>query len=364
MRVQGNRLRLGGGLVIIASVLQLLWTACTVEKPDPPTDGPGWGMVIHGGAGTILRENMSAEVEAEYRQKMSEALRAGYDILKEGGSSLDAIQAAINIMEDSPLFNAGKGAVFTHAGTNELDASIMDGRTLNAGAVAGVTRVKNPINLARLVMEKSRHVMLSGSGAEAFARRHDVELVEAGYFHTDRRWNSLQRALEKEKQDGGQGDAQIEDYRDGFSGDDHKFGTVGAVALDQAGNLAAGTSTGGMTNKRWGRIGDSPVIGAGTYANNASCAVSATGHGEYFLRGVISHDIAAMMRYGALPVKAAAEAVIMKKLGEMGGTGGVIVMDHQGNIAMPFNTSGMYRGYVDKNGRISTAIYNDEPSAQ
>jgi len=315
------------------------------------------GIVIHGGAGTILKKNMPPEKEKAYREKLTEALMVGYEILRNGGSSLDAVEKTIRVMEDSPLFNAGKGAVFTNAGTNELDASIMDGRTLNAGAIAGVKHVKNPISLARLVMEKSRHVMLTGDGAEAFGKLNGVALVDPKYFFTKRRWQQLQKLKARQRE---HPKSEIEPpVQLDHDGDDHKFGTVGVAALDKHGNLAAGTSTGGMTNKRWGRVGDSPVIGAGTYANNQTCAVSATGHGEYFIRGAIAHDISAMMAYGGASLQEAAHHVIMEKLTEMGGTGGVIAIDQKGNIAMPFNTAGMYRAYIGGNGKPVVKIYKE-----
>ena len=295
-----------------------------------------FAIAIHGGAGTIQRDFMSSDVESEYRAKLLESLQKGYDVLENGGSSLDAVIAAITIMEDSPLFNAGKGAVFTHNGLNELDASIMDGKTLKAGAVGAVRNVKNPIGLARLVMEKTWHVLLIGEGARLFAEEQGVELVSDEYFFTKRRWDSLQNALEK----------QSDEDRSGLSINSTSYlGTVGAVALDKNGNLAAGTSTGGMTNKLYGRVGDSPIIGAGTYANNKTCAVSATGQGEYFIRGMIAHDISAMMEYSGKSLAEVSHEVIMNKLTAMGGTGGVISIDSDGNISMPFNTSGMYRAY-------------------
>ncbi len=304
------------------------------------TDEPNFGMAIHGGAGTINREKMTSDMEKAYRTKLEEALQAGHRILASGGTAIDAVETAIIIMEDSPLFNAGKGAVFSAAGLNEMDASIMDGRTLAAGAVAGVQNVRNPIKLARLVMDKSPHVMLAGDGAVAFGREHDIQIEPKGYFYTKRRFEALQKARQSKSDD--------------------KHGTVGAVALDQHGNLAAGTSTGGMTNKRFGRIGDSPIIGAGTYANNRTCAVSCTGHGEYFIRAAVAHDISALMEYGKMTVEQAAETVVMDKLVEMGGSGGIIAIDAKGNIAMPFNTKGMYRGHVDSSGDVSVKIYGDE----
>lgn len=303
--------------------------------------------VIHGGAGTIDRDQMAPEKEKEYRAGLEQALKKGYEILLRGGSSLDAVETAVRFLEDDPNFNAGKGAVFTSAGENELDASIMDGKTLKAGAVGGVKRIKNPISLARLVMEKSPHVMLDCSGAEDFAKEQGIELVDPKYFFTRRRWDELQRE-KATKQGGSAGTPHF------VSDDSH--GTVGAVALDQNGNLAAATSTGGTTNKRPGRIGDSPIIGAGTYANNATCAVSGTGDGEYFIRAVVGHEVSALMQYRGLSVTEAADAAI-KKVGELGGTGGLIAIDHEGHVAMPFNTSGMYRGRVDPDGKFIIEIY-------
>jgi beta-aspartyl-peptidase (threonine type) len=299
-----------------------------------------YGMVIHGGAGTIERRSMSAENEKAHRQALEQSLKAGYDVLKNRGSSLDAVVAAVHVLEDNPLFNAGRGAVFTHEGTNELDASIMDGRTLKAGAVAGLQHIRNPISLARLVMEKSPHVMLDGAGAEAFAKQMGMPLVEQKYFYTDERWEALQKVKSLPSP----------------ASDKDKHGTVGAVALDQAGNLAAATSTGGTTNKRFGRVGDSPIIGAGTYADNRTCAISCTGDGEYFIRAVVAHDISAMMQYKSMPLEEAAQAAI-DKVGKLGGTGGLVAIDKDGNSALPFNTEGMYRGRVDAEGKISVEIY-------
>lgn len=289
-----------------------------------------YGLVIHGGAGTILKENMTPEKEAAYTQKLTEALEAGYKILDNGGSSLDAVVAAINVMEDSPLFNSGKGAVLTEKGVAELDASIMDGKNLMAGAVAGVGHVKNPINLARLVMEKSPHVMMIGAGAEEFGKQFNIEFVDSSYFIIPERWKQYLKMKEDRLK----------------KSEEDKHGTVGCVALDKNGNLAAGTSTGGMMMKKFGRVGDSPIIGAGTYANNATCAVSATGWGEYFIRLGVARDISALMEYKNLSLKDAANEVIMKKLPALGGDGGIIAIDRNGNIAMPFNTAGMYRGYI------------------
>ena len=300
-------------------------------------------LVIHGGAG-VIRKDLTPEKEKLVRADLEAALGAGHAVLKDGGSSLDAVTRAIRVLEDSPRFNAGKGAVFTHDGRNELDASIMDGATLRAGAVAGVQRVKSPLLLARAVMEKSPHVFLSGSGAEAFAKTVGIEQVDPGYFRTDERWRQLQEAL-KAEQDG---------HASSLGRAIH-YGTVGAVALDRAGHLAAATSTGGMTNKRWGRIGDSPVIGAGTYAN-AHCAVSATGWGEYYIRAVAAHDICARVAYAKTPVAEAARQVVMDVIPRLGGDGGVIALDADGNFATPFNTDGMYRGWVDRDGRMHVAL--------
>jgi len=313
-----------------------------------------FGMVIHGGAGTILKKNISPELEHAYQSKLEEALQTGYDILKNNGSSMDAVEATIKILENSPLFNAGKGAVFTGDGTHELDASIMDGRTLQAGAVASVKHVKNPITLARLVLEKSPHVMMVGDGAEEFAVQHNLDRVSQYYFYTEKRWNSLQKRKEAAKEK-----TTVVPKNENIKLADKEKGTVGAAALDKAGNLAAGTSTGGMTNKMFGRVGDSPIIGAGTYANNQTCAVSGTGHGEYFMRLLVSYDIHALMAYKGKSLKEAANTVIMKKLEELGGTGGIIAIDKDGNIAMPFNTAGMYRGYIRENGETVVKIYKD-----
>lgn len=324
-------------------------------------------IVIHGGAGTILKKNMSDEMEAAYRAKLNEALQAGNTVLEKGGTATEAVVAAIRIMEDSPLFNAGKGAVYTHEETNEMDASIMRGEDLNAGAVAGVVTIKNPIEAARSVMEKSKHVMLSGSGAVEFAKKEGIEIVDTAYFHDSRRLQQLKKAKERESvildHDGDQGmndPAHSEIEFDITLKTDDKFGTVGCVALDRHGNLAAGTSTGGMTNKRFGRIGDSPIIGSGTYADNNTCAISATGHGEYFIRLGVAKEISAQMEHGRKSLQKASEQVIHEKLKAIGGTGGVICLDRNGNIAMPFNTAGMYRGYVDVSGRTEVLIYQNE----
>ncbi|RKH32827.1 isoaspartyl peptidase/L-asparaginase family protein [Corallococcus sicarius] len=405
-----------------------------LRMDSPPRVKPKWGLVIHGGAGVISRENLSPEREAAMRAVLTQALQAGHAVLAKGGKSLDAVTAAIHVLEDSPYFNAGKGAVFNHDGVNELDAAIMDGKTRAAGAVAGVRHIQNPIDLARLVMEKSPHVMMVGDGAEAFAQSQGMPLVDAKYFYTEERWQGLQRALEQERakaappatpaappatpdqqppatpgtqaappatpgtpavppttpgtpatpptkpgtpaappttpatppttpgtqatppaKPGTQAAAPLTPGVDPITGD-HKFGTVGAVALDQEGNLAAGTSTGGMTNKRYGRVGDAPIIGAGTYADER-CAVSATGHGEFFIRYTVARDICARVEYQDLPLPEAANVVIHDVLVKAGGEGGVIAMDREGHVAMPFNSSGMYRGYIGEDGTPTVAIF-------
>lgn len=314
---------------------------------------PRLGFVIHGGAGVISRATLTPEREKEFRAKLEEAVTAGYKVLQSGKSSLDAIEAAIRIMEDSPLFNAGKGAVFTNDGKNELDASIMDGKTLGAGAVAGLQRVKNPITLARAVMEKSEHVMMVGSGAEKFAAEQKIELVDPKYFFTQPRWDALQQILKEEK---ARSEKAVSTSASA-SRPANRFGTVGAVALDKDGNLAAGTSTGGMTNKRFGRVGDAPIIGAGTYANNATCAVSATGWGEFFIRLSVARDISALMEYRAMPIQNAVDMVIKQKLQKLGGDGGVIAIDKFGNIGISFNSEGMYRAYINSEGKPVVEIY-------
>ncbi|SEC39670.1 beta-aspartyl-peptidase (threonine type) [Tenacibaculum sp. MAR_2009_124] len=315
-----------------------------------------FAIVIHGGAGTILKKNMTPELEKAYQEKLEEAIRKGYDILKNNGSSTKAVEASIQVMENSPLFNAGKGAVFTNAETNEMDASIMEGATLNAGAIAGVKAVKNPISAAIEVMNNSKHVLLSGNGADQFAKEKGLEIMDASYFHTERRFKSLQRIKHKEKTE------LDHDQKTAFYDSDiknSKFGTVGCVALDKKGNITAGTSTGGMTNKRWNRIGDSPIIGAGTYANNKTCGVSSTGWGEYFIRGVVAYDIAAQMEYKNVSLKEATHDVIQNKLTKLGGTGGIIALDKYGNVSFEFNTAGMYRASMNDKGELTVKIYNN-----
>jgi L-asparaginase / beta-aspartyl-peptidase len=315
-------------------------------KPGPIT------LVIHGGAGTIKRENMSPEKEKAYHEALNTALEAGYAVLENGGKSLDAVIAAIKVMEDSPLFNAGKGAVFTNEGKNELDASIMDGSNLMAGAIAGVTTIKNPITAAYAVMTKSEHVMMVGTGAERFAQEQGLDIVDPSYFFDSTRYKQLMKIKE------GENNKEASLYDPYIK--DKKFGTVGAVALDQFGNIAAGTSTGGMTNKRYGRVGDAPIIGAGTYANNNTCGVSATGHGEYFIRLSVARDISSQMEYAGKTLEESAENVIMKKLQDLGGDGGIVALDRQGNVVMTFNSEGMYRGFIKKKGEGKTLIYKDE----
>ena len=309
-------------------------------------------LVIHGGAGTILKSSMTDEKENAYKAKLTEALQAGYAEIQKGNSSVDAVAASIMIMENSPLFNAGKGAVFTAEGKNELDASIMYGKDWSAGAIAGVHTIKNPIKAAIAVMQKSEHVMLSGSGAEQFAKDQNLEIVDPKYFWTKDRWEGLQKLQLKEKGKTKKVSQNIlpESYEI-----DQKFGTVGAVALDKSGNIAAGTSTGGMTNKKYGRIGDAPIIGAGTYANS-QVGISATGWGEYFIRATAARTIAAKMEYLNKDIKTATQETI-DEIAKMGGDGGLIALDKDGNIAMPFNTAGMYRGAITEAGEIMIEIY-------
>ena len=337
----------------ILILFAMLFTHCqtTTEKTGTAPERPLFALAIHGGAGTILKSDMTPEQETEYRYALDSALAIGETILRDGGTALDAVTQTVVWLENCPLFNAGRGAVFTHEGRNELDASIMDGSTQAAGAVGGVTTVKNPVLLARAVMEKSPHVILTGKGAEQFALENGLDTVGPEWFFTEKRWESLQKALQTEKAKTPQGMLP--------ANPDHKFGTVGCVALDRLGNLAAATSTGGMTNKRWNRLGDTPVIGAGTYASNDACAVSCTGHGEFFIRYAVAHDVWARMVYGGRSLRDAAEAVVLKKLVEKGGEGGLIAVDATGNIAMPFNSEGMYRGYT-KPGERKIMIYKED----
>jgi beta-aspartyl-peptidase (threonine type) len=338
------------GIVLSMSVLgQKTYPGSEIEQLQSPQN-PRIGFVIHGGAGVISKGSMTPEREAEYRRKLEEAVMAGYSALQEGKTALDAVELAIKILEDSSLFNAGKGAVFNAEGKAELDASIMDGKTLKAGAVAAVQRIKNPISLARFVMEKSPHVLLVGEGAEKFAVKQGMELVEPQYFWTKERWEQyLKTKKEREKV----GTLETQEMQ-------QKYGTVGAVALDKYGNLAAGTSTGGMNYKMVGRVGDTPIIGAGTYANNETCAVSATGWGEYFIRLSVARDISALLEYRALPIQQAVDMVIQQKLKNLGGDGGVIAIDKFGNIGISFNTEGMYRAYINSEGKPIVMIYKNE----
>jgi beta-aspartyl-peptidase (threonine type) len=330
-------------LSILTLVLfSFLFLQCQPGKKDGKEDNKKekkieYAIVIHGGAGNTQAENFPKEAREKYKEKLQEARDKGIEVLKNGGTAIETVEQVIHILENSPLFNSGKGAVFTHDGENELDASIMNGNNLNAGAVAGVKTIKNPISAAIEVMKNSEHVMLAGEGASEFAEKQGLEMVENSYFRTEKRWKSLQRQLEKEKN-----------------------GTVGCVVLDKHGNLAAGTSTGGMTNKKYGRIGDSPIIGAGTYANNNTCAVSATGHGEYFIRYAVAHDISALMEYKNLSLNEAANMVINDKLVKAGGDGGVIAVDHNGNISMTFNTNMMFRAYAKSTGDKGVKIFKNE----
>jgi beta-aspartyl-peptidase (threonine type) len=328
----------------------------SISKQNETADKQNeFAIIIHGGAGTILKKNISDEKEKAYKVKLEEAVRMGYSILKNGGTSQEAVVKTIQVMEGSPLFNAGKGAVFTHEETNELDASFMDGNTLNAGAVAGVMNVKSPIELAVKIMTDSDHVMLSGKGASLFAKEKGLEIVDPTYFYTERRFNALQNIKNKEKTAVDQDDKKAAFYDSDIK--NSKFGTVGCVALDKNGNIAAGTSTGGMTNKRWGRIGDAPIIGSGTYANNKTCGVSSTGWGEYFIRSQVAYDISAQMEYQQKSLKEATADVIQNKLTKLGGTGGVVALDKNGNMSFEFNTTGMYRASMDDKGELIVKIY-------
>lgn len=345
--------------------LFVLFSLFFFEKAIAQTTVPSKGkfvLVIHGGAGTILKSQMTAEKEKAYTDALNEALEKGSVILSKGGSALDAVEASVKVLEDNPLFNAGKGAVFTNEGKNELDAAIMNGKTLEAGSVAGVTTIKNPISAARAVMEKSPHVMMVGKGAEQFAQQQSLEIVDPSYFYTESRWKSLQKAkqedsLQKTNKDTIKQTHAFSEFFYAPLGVGGKYGTVGAVALDQYGNLAAATSTGGMTNKKFGRVGDAPIIGAGTYANNKTVAISGTGWGEYFIRLVMAKSISDMMEFGKIKLKTAADEMIMKRLPALGGDGGLIAVDKDGNIAMPFCTEGMYRGYLKQGGKKVVEIY-------
>ncbi len=335
----------------LSILVLLLVVGCTPVKDNHE---PTFGIVIHGGAGTILKENMSAEMEQAYREKLAEAVATGHAILKAGGTSQDAVEQTIHVMENSPLFNSGKGAVLTADESIALDASFMDGKTLDAGAIAGVKHIKNPISAAIKVMNNSPHVMLAGAGADQFAAEQGLDTVPESYFITERRFDALKRVQEKEANKNLSFSAVEEQY---FK--NQRIGTVGCVALDLQGNLAAGTSTGGMTNKKWDRIGDAPIIGAGTYANNASCGVSATGWGEFFIRSVVAHDIAALVEYKNLSIQEASQ-IVLQKVKDLGGDGGVVVLDSRGNVAMEFNTPGMYRAHMNASGELNVKIYKNE----
>ena len=341
-----------------------IFTIDNVSGQEKRSDMAKFTLVIHGGAGTILKKNMTAEKELAYRDKLKEALSAGYGILSKGGSSIDAVETAIIIMEDSPLFNAGKGAVFTSEGKNEMDASIMDGKTLEAGSVAMVNTIKNPISAARAVMEQSPHVMMVGEGAVKFAKEQNLEIVDSSYFYDEKRyqqWQDIKGSIETQMDHSDERAANTAEQINAEFNEpvDEKFGTVGAVAIDVNGNIAAGTSTGGMTNKMYGRVGDSPIIGAGTYANNKTCGVSSTGHGEYFMRAVVAYDISAIMEHKGVSLQEAADEVIHNKLVKLGGSGGIISVDSEGNFALTFNTEGMYRGSIREDGVPSVSIYRD-----
>src|SRR5688572_1414196 len=337
-------------VALLLSPLLVLGAFMTDAQAAPRS--PRAVLVIHGGAGTIDPSKITPELEKQYHAALTRALEAGYTVLNSGGTSLDAVQAAVIVMEDDPLFNAGRGAVYTSDGHNEMDASIMDGSNRMAGAVASVRGIKNPIKAARAVMEKSSHVMLVGEGAIQFAREQGLELADSAYFGTQRRWEELQRTREEEKKKGEYGSLSFPHTH---------LGTVGAIAIDTKGNLAAATSTGGLTNKRWGRVGDSPIIGAGTYADNASCAVSCTGRGELFIRSAAAYEVSALMRYKNMDVDAAAKHVIHDDIVKLGGegTGGLVALDREGRFAMEFNTRGMYRGYIGKDGVPHTFLYKD-----
>jgi beta-aspartyl-peptidase (threonine type) len=308
-----------------------------------------FSIAIHGGAGTLVKGLMTAEKEQAYKNALKEALELGYEILEQGGSALDAVEAAVRSLEDCPLFNAGRGAVFTAEGQHEMDASIMEGKHLKAGAVSLVSGIKNPVSLARAVMERTEHVFLAGEGALQFAKSQGYEFMDIAYFYDDFRYNQWQEIK-------GSDLFQL-DHSDKK---DSKFGTVGAVACDQQGNVAAATSTGGMTNKKWGRVGDSPMIGAGNYANNKTCAVSCTGSGEYFIRGVVAYDVACLIEHKSMSLVDAANEVINQRLLNIGGDGGLIAVDNLGNVALPFNTEGMYRGYKQSSGECEVMIYGND----
>ena len=359
-------MRMGRGRRFLMGLAIALTGLAAASAQQPAQSTHHWAIVLHGGAGVIERATMDPKTEAAYRASLKQATEAAAQVLEKGGTSIDAIEAAIHILEDDPLFNAGRGAVFTAEGKNELDSAIMDGATLKAGAVAGVTRTRHPISLARAVMEKSPHVMLMGTGADAFAAQAGLEEVEPSYFFTERRWQSLIKQLKKEgrpipARPAGAPPEPAAPVAEIEPPDAHKFGTVGVVALDKQGNVAAGTSTGGTQAKRWGRVGDSPIIGAGTYASNQSCAVSATGTGEYFIRLTVAREVCALVQYKGLKLQEAADQVIHKELEALHGDGGLIAITPDGQLAWSFNTPGMYRARLIEGGKLEIGVYNDEP---
>ena len=335
--------------ILIYVLLIFCSTSSLAQQASTSSNAGKYVLVIHGGAGTLNKSQFTPALEAKYKSGLDSALMVGNAILEKGGAALDAVEATVKVLENNPLFNAGKGAVFTNEGVNELDAAIMDGKTLAAGSIAGVRTIKNPITAARAVMEKSEHVLLSGRGAEAFAATQGIDMVDPSYFFTPERWKGLQRAKERDSLDKIKKSGQIAKASEvDEQRRKDKYGTVGAVALDMHGNLAAATSTGGMTNKKWGRIGDAPIIGSGTYANNNTVAISCTGWGEYFLRLVMAKSISDRMEFGGQSLALASETLVMKELPALGGDGGLIAVDKNGNIALPFCTEGMYRGFIKK----------------
>lgn len=346
---------------ILFSIIPLLFfiSSITAQKNIDSTNLPAmnrkYALALHGGAGNLIKKKYSSAEEEAYKKVMDEALELGYSMLSKGAKATDVVEAVIKIMEDSPLFNAGKGSVFTNSGTNEMDAAIMDGSNLKCGSVTNVRTIKNPITAAKVVMNKSQFVFLSGRGAEQFAKKNGVEIVDTAYFFDQKRWNEMLKIRESNKTQLDNEDQGSIESTDSIN----KFGTVGCVVIDGYGNLAAGTSTGGITNKKYNRIGDSPLIGAGTYANNKTCAVSCTGHGEDFIRIVASHEVHALMLYKKMAISKAADKVINEELKNIGGRGGLIAIDHDGNITFKFNTTGMFRGCIDKNGKKTISIYKN-----
>jgi beta-aspartyl-peptidase (threonine type) len=350
----------------ILSILMGVTMTSAISAAAQQAQPRHWAIELHGGAGVMERASMNPQTEKEYRTGLTRAIEAGAAVLDRGGSSLDAVEAAVRVLEDDPLFNAGRGAVFTADGKNELDAAVMDGATLKAGAVADVTRTRHPISLARTVMEKSQHVFLVGPGADAFSKQAGLEQVDPSFFFTERRWQSLVKQLQKEglpipPRPAGAPPAPTVPVAEIEPPDVHKYGTVGVVALDRQGNIAAGTSTGGTQAKRWGRVGDSPLIGAGTYASNRSCAVSATGTGEYFIRLTVARTVCALVEYKGFTLQQAVDEVIHKQLDAIHGDGGVIAIAPDGQMAWSFNTPGMFRARLAEGGKVQVGIYNDEP---